>query len=150
MGIGSKRRFQGRVYKHGVFLHYSYYRRRLTRLQPECLLHSFEVNEEIRHLSAPSSADTAMPLAPTRGAASACKDQPPHARADTSFRAWHSFFKTVRRQCAGSSYSPASFCEQQPWPSLLVHLLILPFTALYRSRQGPGRRFGGQPRIGQV
>lgn len=54
-----------------------------------------EATQEIRHLSAPSSADTAMPLAPTRGAASTCKDQPPHARADTSFRAWHSFFRTV-------------------------------------------------------
>ncbi|KAL9480855.1 hypothetical protein ACSS6W_005641 [Trichoderma asperelloides] len=57
-----------------------------------------EATREIRHLSAPSSADTAIPLAPTRSAASACptcKDQPPHARADTSFRAWHSFFRTV-------------------------------------------------------
>ncbi|UKZ89856.1 uncharacterized protein TrAFT101_004896 [Trichoderma asperellum] len=102
------------MYKHGAFLHYSYYRRRLTRLQPECLLHSVKQLERFvtfrrppqriqpRHWRPRAVRHLLVLLARTN-----------HLMHEQT-QALGLGIRLFRRQRAGSSSSPASFREQQP------------------------------------
>lgn len=137
------------------FQHYSYYSRRLPRLQTECSTPQDEaMAPKTRHLSAPS-ADTAVPLAPTRGVASAiCSSQPASAQTRTSFAAWHGLFQTgLPHPALTARYRAVLFaCVILCAPALrsLVWLAFFLPLLLYRSLEDPNRRFGGRSQIGQV
>ncbi|KAL6864457.1 hypothetical protein J3F83DRAFT_741862 [Trichoderma novae-zelandiae] len=93
------------------------------------------IASKTRHLSAPS-ADTAVPLAPTRGVASTiCLSQPASARIRTSFRAWHGLFQMGLASPASTATSRAvlSACVIPSAPalrSLPACFLLLPYRSL--------------------
>ncbi|TFA98669.1 hypothetical protein CCMA1212_009527 [Trichoderma ghanense] len=87
-----------------------------------------------RHLSAPS-ADTAVPLAPTRGVASAiCLSQPASAQTRTSFRAWHGLFQTgVAPSCSNGNIQGCPIRLRHPMstgPTISLLACLLPTATL--------------------